>query len=196
MTIEPFRRKLHRIAVIGIALSAVSWCFTGTATAAHGPVSDGYYEFRVAHSGLCLDVLNRTVDRVESVVQASCSGGTNQAWKLEPTSDSEYYHIKVEHSDKCLDVAWASREHAAAVVQADCVNTDNQAWKFKGITAGRVQRGDGRRMPREDINYKLVAKHSQLCLDVKNSSVENGAFVVQARCWDPGYNQQWRMVPR
>ncbi|MEU9671616.1 RICIN domain-containing protein [Streptomyces bobili] len=35
-----------------------------------------------------------------------------------------------------------------------------------------------------------------MCLDVANSSTAHGTSVVQGDCWPPGYNQQWKLVPR
>ncbi|PRX46803.1 ricin-type beta-trefoil lectin protein [Nonomuraea fuscirosea] len=45
------------------------------------------------------------------------------------------------------------------------------------------------------IYHKLVPQHSSdKCLDVQDASRAHGAHVLQATCWNPGYNQQWTIV--
>jgi alpha-galactosidase len=50
------------------------------------PVSDGYYELVVEHSGKCLDVSGGpgATQNAIAVQQWACLGGTNQQWKLVP----------------------------------------------------------------------------------------------------------------
>ncbi|MGW3324018.1 RICIN domain-containing protein [Streptomyces virginiae] len=155
-------------------------------------MSDGYHEIRVEHSGMCLDVGWQATHHGAGVVQANCTGATNQKWKLEPLGGG-YFSVKAQHSDKCLDVAWASKAHGASVVQANCTGSANQAWGFFGGPQHEL-RSDGKHMPATYTFYKLMAQHSGHCLDVKNLSLANGASVIQAQCWAPGNNQKWRVM--
>jgi hypothetical protein len=38
----------------------------------------------------------------------------------------------------------------------------------------------------------IIAQHSNKCLDVKESSLANGAYLYQWDCWGGG-NQKWRL---
>ncbi|MFF7452404.1 MULTISPECIES: RICIN domain-containing protein [unclassified Streptomyces] len=186
-------RIAFRISASAVTLSAACWGIGGSAEAApRTPVSDGYHEIRVEHSNMCLDVGWQATHHGAGVVQANCTGGTNQQWKLEPLG-GDRFSIKAQHSDKCLDVAWASRDQGAHVIQANCTGAANQAWGFFG-GPGYERRSDGKEMPRSNEFYKLVALHSGHCLDVKHLSLANGASVIQAHCWAPGNNQKWRVM--
>ncbi|MGH9667682.1 MAG: RICIN domain-containing protein, partial [Bryobacteraceae bacterium] len=52
------------------------------------PVSGGYYEVVVEHSGKCLDVAGGPTSTADGahLQQWTCSGGDNQKWQLIPTS--------------------------------------------------------------------------------------------------------------
>ncbi|WP_454315446.1 RICIN domain-containing protein [Streptomyces phaeoluteigriseus] len=193
MAVKHHPRVAWRSASFAVALSTAC-CLVGSATAAPAePAGNVYYELRVQHSDKCLDVAHRATHHGAHVVQADCSKGTNQAWKVEPLGGDQF-RVKAMHSDLCLDVAHASRHHGAKVLQATCSGGDNQAWGFYG--AGYERRSDGNEMPKVHYNYKLQAKHSGHCLDVANGSIAHGVSVVQGRCWAPGHNQEWRLVPR
>ncbi|MCX4964126.1 RICIN domain-containing protein [Streptomyces sp. NBC_00654] len=196
MTMKTHSRTAWRAMSCAVALSAACWGLGSSAGAAPSePAGDGYYELRVAHSDMCLDVAGKALHHGAKVVQATCTpGSTNQAWNIKPLGGDRFL-IRAMHSGLCLDVAHASSAHAARVVQADCHGGDNQAWGFFGGPQYE-RRADGQEMPRVYANYKLVAKHSGHCLDVAHYSVRHGTDVVQAHCSAPGYNQLWRLVPR
>ncbi|MFJ9598271.1 RICIN domain-containing protein [Streptomyces virginiae] len=177
------------------AVTAFCWSWGGSAGAApFAPAENTFYEIRVAHSDKCLDVAWQSANHGAGVVQGNCTGATNQAWKLIPLG-GDHFAIKAMHSDKCLDVAWASKAHGASVIQANCSGGDNQAWAFYG--GPQYQRNsDGQFMPQVGANYKVMAKHSGHCLNVKNASLAHGQPTVQAHCTAPGYHEQWRLSPR
>ncbi|MFI0513031.1 RICIN domain-containing protein [Streptomyces sp. WSLK1-5] len=194
MTAKNRSRNSFRIAASAVALSAASWGVGGSAEATPlTPVSADYHEIRVEHSGMCLDVAYYSTQNGAQVVQANCTGGTNQQWKITPLG-GDRFTIKARHSDKCLDVAWASTRERASVVQANCTGAANQAWGFFGGPQYE-RRSDGKDMPKSYEFYKLVALHSGHCLDVEGLSLANGAHVIQAHCWAPGNNQEWRVMP-
>jgi hypothetical protein len=66
--------------------------------------SGTYYYIRVRHTGMCLNVAYYGQANGSDVVQATCSNGTNEQWRLQPT-DSGFYRLIARSSGKCLDKA-------------------------------------------------------------------------------------------
>jgi hypothetical protein len=92
--------------------------------------SGTYYYIRVRHTGMCLNVAYYGQENGSDVVQATCSNGTNEQWRLVPT-DGGYYRLIARNSGKCLDKAANSD-----VVQWQCWGTWEwwQHWKFALIS--------------------------------------------------------------
>ena len=180
-------RTLRKIALLAATAAAVA------APQAAQAEPTGYLQIQAAHSGKCLDVAYASYQHGANVVQAYCVNGRNQQWFLwRDANDRRYFAIKARHSHMCLDVAHMSTGHGADVVQGNCWGGHNQQWKFVkeddiyNLTAWEPFAG-----PR----YRIVARHSQKCLDVAHASVAHGADVVQGTCWNPGYNQRWILKP-
>ncbi|MEW2136608.1 RICIN domain-containing protein [Streptomyces sp. NPDC005409] len=55
--------------------------------------------------------------------------------------------------------------------------------------------GDGSLVPAIGSNVRIVARHSDKCLDVAHGSIAHAANVLQGTRWSPGLSQQWRFVP-
>ncbi|WP_367135340.1 MULTISPECIES: RICIN domain-containing protein [Streptomyces] len=83
------------------------------------------------------------------------------------------------YSGRCLDVANGSVRDEANVHQWACEGVASQSWRF---------------MPTGDGYFYIVAKHSDLCLDVDTRAANGdyGGNVHQYHCWG-GRNQQWRL---
>jgi hypothetical protein len=76
--------------------------------------SDKFYYVRVRHTGMCLNVAYWGQADGADVVQANCSNGTNEQWRLKDMGGG-YYQLRARHSDKCLDKTWSGD-----VVQWQC----------------------------------------------------------------------------
>jgi len=79
------------------------------------------------HSGKCLDVSGASTADGASVIQWTCSGGTNQQWSVQDAGNG-YVRLVARHSGKCLDVGGASTADRASVIQWTCTGATNQQW--------------------------------------------------------------------
>lgn len=89
-----------------------------------------YFEFRVRHTGKCLDVPGGSTGYVQ-LQQWGCNGGRNQQFRFVDLGNDGYQFIIARHSDKCIETANGSYDHAAPIMQNTCGNTGNQHWKLR-----------------------------------------------------------------
>jgi hypothetical protein len=164
------------------------------ASAAAAPRLYGPYELHARHSGKCLDVANMSIAHGADVIQGNCSHKSNQQWWLRANPNGYFYEVVAVHSRKCLDVANRSTAQAANVIQGTCRGGENQQWKLVALVTDGAVDGLENKVPQGGVNYRLKARHSGGCLDVAHVSIAHAANVIQARCWPPGYNQQWTLV--
>lgn len=194
------RRMPRAVACFGFAAAAVLSSLGGTAASVTpaAPVDQRYFLIRARHSNMCLDVAHASQGHAAPVVQAHCTGGHNQQWRLVPQGDGVRFKIQVRHSNMCLDVAHASRKHGAPVVQASCSGGSNQVWWFAPVR-GRAPLVTGPigRVPQIGNSAAIVADHTGMVLDVAHASQGHAAPVVQAGLGagrEAALNQQWRFV--
>ena len=88
---------------------------------------NGYYQVRVGHTDMCLDVAYRALGNNASVVQGVCadpnpSTSWNQHWQLVKVPG--YYLLKNRNSGRCLD------KGTGDVIQWDCHGAEWQQWSF------------------------------------------------------------------
>ena len=84
-------------------------------------------------------------------------------------SKTSYYKIKAKHSNLYLDVAGQKTNNGANIAQwqdTEKLKINNQKWLFVPVE-------------NEKNTYRIVAKHSGLCLDVTGQKTNNGANVAQ-----------------
>jgi hypothetical protein len=89
------------------------------------PVSDGYVQLRVSHTGKCLDVRNSAYTDGADVIQRSCSSSLSQQWRfvyMSYANGRNFYEVVARHSGKCLDKSGWN------VVQWNCHGADWQQW--------------------------------------------------------------------
>ena len=114
------------------------------------------------HDGRCLDIAET------QVVQNRCdSPSPQQLWNVRELSGT-YVQVVNNVSGKCL----ALKNNFA--VQEPCDEKDDQVWDAK----------------RTGNTFSLVAKQTNLCLEVRDQSRDDGAAIQQARCTDAS-NQKW-----
>ena len=87
-------------------------------------VGNGFYQVRVRHTDMCLDVAYRGTGDNANVIQASCADPTlatsyNQQWRLADMGG--YMQLVARHSGKCLD-----KTGSGDVVQWTC--GDSRWW--------------------------------------------------------------------
>lgn len=61
---------------------------------------------------------------ITTLEAASCDGGSNQSFVIEPLYDRGLYHLKAQHSGLCMDLDTRYNE----VIQATCASSAFQAW--------------------------------------------------------------------
>ena len=89
----------------------------------------GYVNLVNRATGLCMDVLGRSLADGAAVGQYTCGTGTNQQWQLRDAG-SGYVTVVARHSGKCLDVLNRSTTDGAATGQWTCgTGTTNQQWR-------------------------------------------------------------------
>jgi hypothetical protein len=136
----------------------------------------GTYRLKAAHSGKCMDVVDRSLSDRARVQQWSCSTGTNQQWRLRDLGSGKHELVAV-HSGKCMDVAGASTSNGAFIQQYSCASVDQQRFYIESVGSGR---------------YRLRAVHSGKCVDVAGASTADGATVHQWTC-NGGANQSFTL---
>ncbi|WP_412540103.1 RICIN domain-containing protein [Longispora sp. K20-0274] len=152
----------------------------------------GPYTIRAAHSGKCLDIAGGTGSTGNGAIaqQWDClgSGQTNQQWYFTDTgAGTGNYYVTARHDGKCLDIAGGtgSTGNGAAAQQWDCYgfNQSNQRWWLTSTSYAD--------------RYKLVASHSNKCLDIEGGTGSQGNG-VRAQQWDclgdQQANQRWSLV--
>ena len=188
----PLYARRSVLGLVGLLLT-LSVAALAPASAAAAPRLYGPYEIHARHSGKCLDVANMSMAHGADVIQENCSGKSNQQWWLRANPNGHFYEVVSVNSGMCLDVANKSTAHAANVIQAKCWGGENQQWRLVALITDGAVDGPENKIPQGAVNYRLKARHSGGCLDVAHGSIAHAADVIQARCWPPGYNQQWTL---
>ncbi|WAZ24924.1 RICIN domain-containing protein [Streptomyces cinnabarinus] len=88
-------------------------------------------------------------------------------------TSATYNTLIARHSAKCADVTSQSQWQGAQIKQYDCNGGNNQKYWFKSVGGGY---------------YRLMARHSSLCLQ------ENSSTVTQENCSASATNQQWSVT--
>jgi hypothetical protein len=79
--------------------------------------------------------------------------------------DNVFYLLRSTNEfNRCLSVFMNSVQDGAKVVQNDCKGTDNQLWKLE---------------KREDGKYYIIAKHSNMVMDIEDPGNQNHNLIVQ-----------------
>jgi hypothetical protein len=85
-------------------------------------------QFRIAHSGKCLNVSGASTANSAKIVQYGCAAtATNDKFKLVPKGNRTYW-IQGVGSGKCLNVAGNSTANGAAIIQYNCTTSLNTLW--------------------------------------------------------------------
>ncbi|GAA1016880.1 hypothetical protein GCM10009556_060530 [Acrocarpospora pleiomorpha] len=159
---------------LGLVLAAaVAVVAQGTASAAPAP---GTYTLVNGNSGQCLDVLNFSTADNASLIQFTCTGGTNQRFTL--ATQGSGFRLAAAHSGKCLGVVDASTSAGKAVQQQSCTGATSQTWTLTQV--GSL--------------YRVVNVNSAKCLNIKDSSTATGAIAQQNSC-DSVTSKQWTFAP-
>jgi hypothetical protein len=92
-----------------------------------------------------------------------------------------WYYLVAGHSSQCLDVAHVRLGDGAKVIQGLCRGpgaTNNQHWRLEYINGST------------NSPARIVAGHSNKCLDVAGASRAHAAEVIQSTCGGPAATSQ------
>ena len=130
------------------------------------------------NSGKCLDVTGGSSAPLTPMQQWTCSGGTNQQFKLTPVNGT--YEITVRSSGLQLDVEGGpiATWDGAPIIQYPYWGGSNELWSVT---------------PNPNGYFTIHPANSGKCLDVSAVSTADGAPVQQWTCWG-GPNQSWRFI--
>jgi len=170
-------------------ISAPAWSGPiGAVPANVNPEPGRYYRLVASHSGKCIDVPAWSTANAVQLQQYTClEPGTNQRVTFVPVGGGPYYMVKFFHSGKCLDVAAYSRDYAGAIHQYDCLGNGNQQFRLEYLTGSGL-----------DVQARVRAAHSDLCLAVSGASLSDTATAVQWGCTGgPGTDHSYyiRLTP-
>ncbi|WP_026924504.1 RICIN domain-containing protein [Glycomyces arizonensis] len=136
-----------------------------------------WYKIVSRHSGLALDVLDRSTEPGAELIQWNDTGAQNQQFRF-IDSGGGYYRIQARHSGLVVEVFEWNAENGATIAQWNDLGGTNQQWQ--------VQESGG--------YATFVNRFSGKAMDVWEWSTEPGTRISQ---YDPtgGANQQFQLVP-
>lgn len=160
-----------RVAMLALAVGAISVVL---APSAYATDTSFQYELNPQHNfGKCLDIAGASTASDAPLQQFDCNNQPNQRFRFNRISGNVYEIRPVHSSNKCLDVANASIANGAPVNQFTCNGQANQRFRLLDDSPPDVPGFSGSR---------IVAVHSNKCLDVAGASNANGAPVIQFTC--------------
>lgn len=131
------------------------------------------------NSGKCLDVNGGNTADGTNIFQWTCTGGSNQKWKVEDLGDDTSRLVNVA-TGKVMDVADCSASDGADIRQWSWLNNKCQRYRLVFTASGDYVR--------------IVNESTGKVADVADCSAANGADVRQWT-WLNNTCQQWRLVP-
>lgn len=153
-----------------------------SSTEAHPIDMKNGYRLVAKHSQKCLDVYQGMTGEGAPLIQYSCEPQLplNQVFKLVPMDNQARYQIVARHSNRCVGVP-AGTQAAHQLSQTNCLGSPHQIWQGQTVQLN----GDN------NTYNRFVVQHSGQCMDVFNSSGDNGAIVGQYPCDGAQGNQLW-----
>jgi hypothetical protein len=161
------------------ALIAILTCFFGLSTGS-AQTSVGT-EIVSLGTEKCLDVAGASAISGADVNQYRCHEGSNQKWTAHNAATPGYVYFVNQNSSLCLDVRIGGPKDGT-LQQYTCHYRDNQLFRLE---------------PRVDSvgGVRIIAKHSNDCLDVPGASNQDGLLIQQYPC-HLGSNQRWVYTDR
>jgi len=140
---------------------------------------DGRFRIVPVHSNKSLDLTQCQTENGTAIGQWDWLGNNCQTFAISPV-DGQWHKISTLHTPlKALDVEAWSTENGARIVNWDYAGGANQQFRFQ--KAG-------------DKKWRIINRHSELCLDITGRSTSNDAKVIQWECTPFSTNQQFRLI--
>lgn len=131
---------------------------------------------KIQHSGKCLDISGGSRDDFAKVQQWECNGTAAQTFRLQDNDNDGWFAIVNTQSGKCLDAKAGAKAPGTPIIQYTCSGAVGWNQHFK--------RGP---------NNTLISRHSNLCLDVKDWSKNDGGEIQLWNCGNQA-NQNFAIV--
>ncbi len=141
-------------------------------------IANGTYRLTPAHSGKALDLAMCDTSSGTNIQQWNWLNNVCQSWTVTHVTGG-YYRISPTHGpDKAFDIAGLSTGDGANVMIWDWLGNDNQLFRFQSAGTGR---------------WRIIARHSEKCLDVDSFSQDAGANLMQWTCISGNTNQMFEL---
>ncbi len=154
---------------------------SGGSTGGEGDTFNGTYSIVAVHSGKALDTWEWGTTDGTNIVQYDYWGGEAQQFIVTPVDGIWHRITPLIASDQALDVAGCVADDGANI----------QTWTYWGGNCQQFRfnsAGNGA--------YQIIARNSNMCLNVLNGSQNDGANVVQYTCTDGAQHQLFEMVQK
>jgi len=174
-------KRLSTMVAACIVTLAAALVPAASAQAAATPAAG--IQFRIAHSGKCLNVSGASTANSAKIVQYGCAAtATNDKFKLVPKGNRTYW-IQGVGSGKCLNVAGNSTANGAAIIQYSCTTSLNTLWLIDEVL--------------EKPTIRIVSASSGRCLNVPQASTADNVGLIQYGCTnlENAPNEQFYLPP-
>ncbi|GAB3830448.1 hypothetical protein GCM10028799_57700 [Kribbella italica] len=149
------------------------------------------YELVARHSSKCLDVPHGSQTDGVAFQQYQCVGTLQQRFRLVQVAGIDQFEVHTVHANgvavdgrpRCLDVDRMLQDDDVSLQQRPCSNTGNQQLTVEYLEGSSY-----------DTVVRLRFAHSAKCAGVRQSSLGDGAAVVQQTC-SAEAGQQWILRP-
>lgn len=137
------------------------------------------FRIRSKNSNKCIGTSDGSISNGATLVQKDCANSPDQRWVLNFHGAGEDRYLSIAGSSQCMDIKEASSANGADAQIYACLGSSatNQTWQVVSVGAEE---------------YKIVAKHSDKCLDVRGGLAAMSSHVPLQQ-WDclGNANQVW-----
>jgi hypothetical protein len=152
---------------------------TPTPTPGENGTIKGTYSIVAMHSGKALDCWEWGTTDGTNIAQYNFWGGEVQQFNIAPVDGIWHRITPVIVPDQGVDVADCSPNAGANIQTWTYTGRECQQFRFQSAGTGR---------------YRIIARHSGMCLDVLDASQADGANVIQNSCLSGAGNQTFELV--
>jgi pectinesterase len=139
---------------------------------------NGTYSIIAVHSGKALDTWEWGTTDGTNIAQYNYWGGEAQQFNITPVDGIWHRITPVIASDQAMDVSGCVTDAGANIQTWTYWGGECQQFRFQNAGAGK---------------WRIIARNSGLCVDVLNSSTEDGANVIQYNCISGSENQMFEL---
>ncbi len=144
-----------------------------------GATFNGTYSMVAVHSGKALDTWEWGTTDGTNIAQYNYWGGEAQQFIITPVDGIWHRITPVIAPNQALDVAGCVADDGANI----------QTWTYWGGNCQQFRFEDA-----GDGAYQIIARNSEMCVDVADASLEDGANVIQSTCLAGAEHQMFELI--